>query len=108
MITRPWGGYVILKKTRTYWVKKLFIHPNARLSLQSHKLRNEVWFVLFGTIDAQIGRKIQRAGPGEVFFIPKTRKHRITGITDACVLELAFGVVYERDIQRFEDDYNRV
>lgn len=108
MVVKPWGGYVVLKKARTYWVKKLFVRRRARLSLQSHKRRSEVWFVLFGTIDAQIGRKVLRAGPGEVLFIPKTRKHRITGISSACVLELAFGIVQESDITRYEDDYGRL
>jgi len=107
-VKRPWGGYTILKKTKVFWVKKLFIKQNARLSLQSHNYRNEVWFVLSGSIDAQIGNKTYRAESGDVLFIPIKKKHRIAGIKKACVLELAFGRVLESDIVRYEDDYNRI
>ncbi len=107
-VIRPWGGYTILKKTSTYWVKKLFINANARLSLQNHAGRTEVWYVLSGSILAQIGRSQRQAWPGDIVFVPKHRKHRITGIKRACILEVAFGKVFERDIIRFEDDYGRV
>jgi mannose-6-phosphate isomerase len=107
-IEHPWGGYTILKKTNSYWAKKLFVHKNARLSLQSHQYRSEIWFVLSGTIMAQVSNKEQEAQKGALVFIPKKAKHRITGLTDACVLEIAFGRVLERDIVRYEDDYGRV
>jgi len=38
---------------------------------------------------------------------PIKKKHRIIGINEACVLELAFGRVLETDIVRYEDDYGR-
>jgi mannose-6-phosphate isomerase-like protein (cupin superfamily) len=107
-IARPWGGYTILKKREHFWVKKLFVDRGAKLSLQSHEFRSELWFVIFGTIEAQIGNHIQRAEAGDVIFVPLKRKHRITGIKKACVLEFAFGQVLEHDITRYEDDYGRV
>jgi mannose-6-phosphate isomerase-like protein (cupin superfamily) len=106
-IKRPWGSYVILQKTQFYWVKKLYIHNKARLSFQSHQKRNEVWFVLQGVICADIDGKQRTAKSGDVLFVPKEVKHRIMGIEDACVLEVAFGKVLERDIIRYEDDYGR-
>lgn len=106
-IKRPWGGYTILKKTNSYWGKKLFVHKNARLSLQSHEFREEVWFILSGKIIACVGNKHHEAKQGDLIFIPKNTKHRITGITKACILEIAFGKVLERDIIRYEDDYGR-
>lgn len=106
-IMRPWGGYTILKKTNNYWVKKLFINKDARLSLQSHEHREEIWFVLSGKIEARIGNKSKKIIPGEVVFVPKNTKHRIMGITNSSLLEVAFGKVLERDIARYEDDYNR-
>ena len=104
---RPWGGYTVLKKTKTMWIKKLYLRKNQRLSLQSHALRNEVWFVLSGIAIIQIGKKQTRAQPGDTFFVPKNTKHRISGITRACILEVAFGKVVEKDIVRYEDDYGR-
>ncbi|EKD72478.1 MAG: mannose-1-phosphate guanylyltransferase/mannose-6-phosphate isomerase [uncultured bacterium] len=106
-IKRPWGGYTILQKASSFWVKKLFIKKNARTSLQSHHLRNEIWFVLSGTVIVQIGKKEHLAKAGDLFFIPKKQKHRLTGKQRACILEFAFGKVLERDIIRYDDDYNR-
>lgn len=108
IIKRPWGGYTILKKMENYWVKKLFVHPKARLSLQSHQYREEVWYLLSGTIIAQIGTQKHRGKPGDLFIIPKKKKHRIIGVTEAVILEVAFGKTLETDIVRYEDDYGRV
>jgi len=72
-IKRPWGGYSILKKSESHWVKKLFIHQDARTSLQTHAFRDEIWFVLSGEIYAQIGRKISKAKSGDVLYIPKKK-----------------------------------
>jgi mannose-6-phosphate isomerase len=107
-IKRPWGGYSILRKTSTFWVKKLFVNEGARLSLQSHEHRSEVWLVLSGKISAQVGNQTKVLKAGELISVPKNTKHRITGITEATVLEFAFGKVLERDILRYEDDFGRV
>lgn len=106
-IKRPWGGYTILKKTNTHWAKKLFVNKGARLSLQSHNHRDEIWLVLSGKITVQVGTKKYDADTGDLIFIPKTKKHRIIGKTKACVFEVAYGKVLERDITRYEDDYGR-
>lgn len=106
-ISRPWGGYTIVKKSKDHWIKKLFINSKARLSLQSHECRNEVWYVCSGTIKVQNGNRIKKGKSGDVFFIPKKKKHRIIGVNNACVLEIAFGRVLERDIIRYKDDYGR-
>jgi mannose-6-phosphate isomerase-like protein (cupin superfamily) len=105
---RPWGGYTILQKGRSWWIKKLMVYKDARTSLQSHLLRAELWFVVHGNIIAEIGKQKYEAATGDVFFVPKKMKHRITGLENACVLEISFGRVLERDIVRHEDDYGRV
>ncbi len=107
-VKRPWGGYTILKKAQDHWIKKLFVHANARLSLQSHELRDEVWYVLSGSITAHIGTKKHHAQPGDVLYVPKKKKHRIIGVTEAVILEVATGRTLETDIERYEDDYGRV
>ena len=89
------GWLYYLKKTTAYWVKKLFVHKDARLSLQSHQYRDEVWFVLSGKIIALVGNKSHEVQPGDVVFVPKKSKHRITGITEACILEVAYGEVWK-------------
>ena len=107
-IKRPWGGYTTLNKTNTHWAKKLFVRKNARLSLQSHQFRDEIWLILSGKIIAEVGGKKFDAKKGELIFVPKTKKHRITGKTKACIFEVGYGKVLERDITRYEDDYGRI
>jgi len=107
LVKRPWGGYMILRKSSSFWMKKLFVNEGARLSLQRHQHRNELWLVLSGKISAQIGNQTREVGEGEHVFVPKNTKHRITGLSEAIVLEFAYGKVLERDIERFEDDFGR-
>lgn len=107
-IKRPWGGYTILQKTGSHWMKKLYIHKGSRTSLQSHELRDEIWYVLKGNIIAQVGGKDHKLKTGDVVYIPKNKKHRLTGLKSACVLEVAYGTVLETDIIRYEDDYGRM
>ncbi|MBT9169314.1 MAG: Mannose-1-phosphate guanylyltransferase 1 [Syntrophomonadaceae bacterium] len=108
MIKKPWGGYAFLEKRPTYWIKKLFINKGEELSLQSHKERYEIWTVLEGRISAQKGNNRFVLNKGEFLKIDKEEKHRISGLTKSCILEVAFGKPKERDIIRYEDKYGRV
>ena len=38
---RPWGSYEILCKGPGYQTKRLIVKPSSRLSLQTHKHRDE-------------------------------------------------------------------
>lgn len=78
------------------------------MSLQSHKNRYEIWVVLKGKIRAQKGRDSFALRQGEYLKINKEVKHRMVGLTDAVVLEAAFGKPEERDIIRYEDKYGRI
>lgn len=106
-VSRPWGSYSVLNSTSFYWIKTINVNKGSRLSLQSHRNRCEFWFVLKGDIIAHVGDRQKQAKFGRMFFVSKNVKHRITGITNACVLEFAFGKVSEEDIIRYEDDYGR-
>lgn len=107
-VKRPWGEYQVLEKTSEYWLKKLFINKGEQSSLQSHKNRDEIWIVLHGRIKAQKGEVSFILNEGEFLKIGKEEKHRIYGLTNACILEAAFGQPRERDIIRYEDDYGRL
>ncbi|PIU58465.1 MAG: mannose-6-phosphate isomerase [Deltaproteobacteria bacterium CG07_land_8_20_14_0_80_38_7] len=107
-IIKPWGKYIILEKKSNFWIKKLFVHRDARLSLQSHKNRSEFWIVLSGEIEVVKGRSNLKLRSGEFLEINKNEKHRITGLKDSLILEIALGKPRERDIIRFKDDYGRI
>lgn len=71
-------------------------------------MRTEVWVVISGEVEAQVGNVHHRAGADDVIVVPPQRKHRLTAVTDAWVMELAQGEVLKHDIVRYEDDYGRV
>jgi len=108
LIEKPWGSYLILEKNSHFWLKKLFVNKSEQLSLQSHKNRSEVWIVLQGTIRIQNGSATSVLKTGDTATINKNTKHRICGVTDAIVLEAAFGKPAEKDIIRYEDEYGRI
>lgn len=106
-IERPWGAFKILCLTKFFWIKNIRVKQNGRLSLQSHRNRGEFWLVLSGRLIVEIDGNKKSARIGKMFYIPKNIKHRMTGVSDAKVLEIAFGEVCEEDIIRYEDDYGR-
>lgn len=107
LIKKPWGGYSILEKAPTYWIKKLLIKKGEQFSLQSHKNRSESWIVLQGKIQVLKNQEKHILGEGEYIQVKKNEKHRIYGIVDSYVVEVAFGKPKEGDITRYEDKYGR-
>ena len=106
-VVKPWGEYIVLEQKENYWIKKIFVKKGARLSLQSHRGRSEVWVVLSGEVEAVQGDTRFVLNAGESITIEKNEKHRIAGLEDSWVLEAAFGELSEDDIIRYEDDYGR-
>lgn len=106
-VDKPWGSYSVLEEAKDYWIKKLYIKQGERLSLQSHKKRKEVWVVVSGTIKATKGEAEMELKTGGSLVIDRGEKHRIEGVEDALVVEVAYGSADEEDITRYEDDYGR-
>ncbi|NLB34550.1 MAG: mannose-1-phosphate guanylyltransferase/mannose-6-phosphate isomerase [Elusimicrobia bacterium] len=108
--SRPWGGYRVLESSPGYKVKILEVSPGKRLSLQSHKKRDEVWTVMSGKCRATLGEETRDLRAGDTVKIPAGLIHRAenTGQTVLKILELASGdEIDEEDIVRYEDDYKR-
>lgn len=115
---RPWGEYVVLLDTPTYKVKELTVKPGARLSLQSHRHRQEHWFVAKGTAEVTVGPagletdelETRTLREGEYVDIPRGYKHRIANLGDEPMvfIEVQTGDYFgEDDNIRYEDDYDR-
>lgn len=107
---RPWGSYQNLFEAEGYLVKIIEVSPGQRLSLQRHFKREEFWTVIEGVGKAVINNEEKVIGPGDTIHIECQHTHRI--INDSpkplLVLELQKGECREDDIERLEDDYNRV
>ena len=110
-INKPWGYYHILDLQEGFQVKKIFVNPKAKLSLQSHKHRSEHWVVVKGKARVTKNNKIYHLKKNESMDIPKGAKHRIenTGNDKLIFIEVQTGTYFgEDDIIRIEDDYNRI
>ena len=107
--TRPWGSFKNLLDESGYKVKKIIVNAGERLSLQLHRNRNEVWHILSGKGEMQIGNAVWDVETGDRVEIGRFEVHRITNEGDAplVILELQTGDCREDDIFRVEDDYGR-
>jgi len=110
-VERPWGSYTVLEKTARYQIKRLTVHPGAKLSLQTHHHRSEHWVVVAGTARVTRGEELIDVHPNESTYIPMSMKHRLEnpGRIPLHVIEVQNGdYLGEDDIVRFDDVYERV
>lgn len=108
---RPWGEYWVLDEGESYKVKRILVNPGAKLSLQYHHKRAEVWTIVFGTGTVTIDDQVRDYNVGEVAQIPQGAHHRIENkYAEPCIfIEVQNGTYFgEDDIVRIEDDYNRI
>ncbi|MBI5048857.1 MAG: mannose-1-phosphate guanylyltransferase/mannose-6-phosphate isomerase [Deltaproteobacteria bacterium] len=109
-VERPWGSYTVLETGERYKIKRLFIKPGARLSLQTHRHRSEHWVVVSGTAHVTKGAEIYNVHPNESTYIPISTKHRLEnpGKVPLQIIEVQNGeYLGEDDIERIDDDYKR-
>lgn len=104
---RPWGKYIEFTRNISSTVKILEIEAGESLSLQSHHLRVEFWYIIDGIGEMTVGDSIEKKQKGDTCFIDKEIHHRIHAISPLRILEIATGYGDERDITRYEDAYGR-
>jgi mannose-6-phosphate isomerase-like protein (cupin superfamily) len=92
---RKWGSAIIIENNELYCGKILKIKKGYRMSLQYHKLKDETLYVLTGQIlveyEKEFTHKIYKETlhPGEKVRIKPLRIHRVTGLTDADIMEIS-------------------
>jgi mannose-6-phosphate isomerase len=108
--SRPWGGFMTIEEGRGYKVKRLFVRPGQRLSLQRHRFRAEHWVVVTGSPRVIIAGRPKRLKPRGAVDVPRGAWHRIEnpGRVPAVLIEVQHGpYLGEDDIIRRHDDYGR-
>ena len=92
-INKPWGYYKVLDSQEGFQIKKIFVNPQSKLSLQSHEHRAENWIVAFGIATVQIDSKKITMESGNSIFVPKMSKHRLENNTnnDLMIIEIQIG-----------------
>ncbi len=109
-LDRPWGSFTVLDEAPTYKVKRIEVHPGARLSYQRHQRRAEHWFVVTGVADVLIDGRARTLGPRDSVDVPLGAAHRVANPGDdrLVFIEVQVGDYFgEDDIERLDDDYGR-
>lgn len=105
---RPWGNFRRFAHNQECTVKILTVEAGESLSLQSHKLRDELWIVLDEGLRVQVDDAIFEPKPRDEIVIMRGQKHRLSSAgPKGRVLEVAFGHFDEDDIERSDDVYGR-
>lgn len=108
---RPWGNYTILDESESFKVKRIEVLPDKRLSYQRHGRRAEHWFVVSGTAVVTLDGEDFTVKTGASIDIPLGAAHRVANreAEKLVFIEVQQGDYFgEDDIERIEDDFNRV
>ncbi|MEM7271197.1 MAG: mannose-1-phosphate guanylyltransferase/mannose-6-phosphate isomerase [Pseudomonadota bacterium] len=107
---RPWGGYASLLHGERFQVKRLFVKPGAKLSLQKHHHRAEHWVVVAGTAEVTVDETVSVLTENQSVYIPQGAVHRLAnpGKILLEVIEVQSGsYLGEDDIIRIQDEFGR-
>jgi mannose-1-phosphate guanylyltransferase len=109
-VFRPWGYFDSIDFGQGFQVKRIFVNPNSKISLQKHNQRSEHWVVVKGIAYITCGEKKFQIQENESTYIPKGFIHRLENhqSTPLEIIEIQTGsYLGEDDIIRLEDDYER-
>lgn len=109
-VHRPWGWYQCVDGGDGFLVKRLYVAPGQRLSMQYHNHRAEHWVVVSGKARVTNGEQTFILERNQSTYIPLGTKHRLENPSDEplYLVEVQSGNrLEEDDIVRLEDDYAR-
>ena len=107
---RPWGGYSSILMGERFQVKKLFVKPGKKLSLQKHHHRSEHWIVVRGTAEVTVDGQVTMLTENQSIYLPLGCTHRLAnpGKIELELIEVQTGsYLGEDDIIRIEDEFGR-
>ncbi|HEY0032408.1 MAG TPA: cupin domain-containing protein, partial [Devosia sp.] len=107
---RPWGGYSSVLNGERFQVKRLFVKPGKKLSLQKHHHRAEHWIVVRGTAEVTVDGTITVLSENQSIYLPLGCTHRLAnpGKIELELIEVQTGsYLGEDDIIRMEDEFGR-
>ncbi len=107
---RPWGGYSSILSGARFQVKRLFVKPGKKLSLQKHHHRAEHWVVVSGIAEVTIDGTVSLLSENESVYLPLGCVHRLAnpGKILLELIEVQTGsYLGEDDIIRIEDEFGR-
>ena len=111
IVEKPWGREEIFALVEgKYCGKVLHVRSGHALSLQFHRYKDEVIFVLHGVASVEVGDAVDQLSglilhEGESLHLPPGRLHRIRALGDLVLLEASTTEL--DDVVRLSDDYGR-
>ena len=93
-----------------FQVKRLFVKPGKKLSLQKHHHRAEHWVVVRGTAEVTIDGTVTMLSENQSIYLPLGCVHRLAnpGKIELELIEVQTGsYLGEDDIIRIEDEFGR-
>jgi len=108
---RPWGNWVVLDVGNKFITKRITVNAGARLSLQYHHHREEIWTIVSGNGIASIGDVEHIVSTGKTVTIKPEQPHRIFNNSSLPLvfIEVQLGeILDESDIVRIQDDFGRI
>lgn len=78
---RPWGWFETLVLAKGYQVRRVYLYPQTKMSLQTHKKRSENWVVTSGVANVQLEDRLIRLGQNESLDIPAGTSHQLSNPT---------------------------
>ena len=112
---RPWGTFEVIHEFdhgngQQVVIKKIIVHPQKRLSLQSHAKRREHWLVVEGEGVVVLDEKEVIVQSESKIVVETGVKHRIANThpeKHLVFIEIRLGEFDEDDIIRYQDDFGR-
>ena len=109
-IEKPWGFEILFAATPRYAGKVLFVRKGCRLSLQYHKVKDEVLYVHDGKVNMEIERDGEHKewltlSAGDCVRVAPLTKHRLAAAEDTTLFEASTPEL--DDVVRLDDDYGR-
>lgn len=103
LLEKSWGLIKEYTLNQVCTVKIIVIAAGQSTSLHYHRLRDDMWIILDGGLEVQVGDKRHFPREGDEFVISAGTEHRITaGETPGRVLEIDFGYTTEDDVSYME------
>ena len=110
VVNKPWGSFEIIDEGTNHTVKKIIVHPEGKLSLQSHEHRSEHWIIVEGIAKVTIDDEVKLVTEGQSVYVPLGAVHRLENPSESpmVLIEVQIGsCLSEDDIVRYEDIYAR-
>ena len=97
-VARKWGTFLQFCQNEKATVKLIRIKKDESMHYQFHRYRSEQWYVINGKIKVTKGTKTTILEADKFCTIDIGERHKMEGIEDSLVLEIARGHFDEDDI----------